>query len=157
MPPKLLTDLEALDLEHVAYDLNAIRETVPQRFEMEQLTAIHHLDRENKIAVGSRQIGHDEWWARGHIPGRPIFPGVLTIEAAAQLATWLHQAVSDDRKFFGLGGVTDVRFRGAVGPGDRLILISKVREIRSRKGLFDCQGALNGKLVFEALIIGMPV
>ena len=86
MPPKLLANLDAIDPDHVAYDLDAIRETIPQRFEMEQLTAIHHFDRENQVVVGSRQIGENEWWARGHIPGRPIFPGVLTIEAAAQLA-----------------------------------------------------------------------
>ena len=157
MPPKLLADLDAIDLDHIAFDLDAIRETVPQRFEMEQLTAIHHFDRENRVVVGSRQIGHDEWWARGHIPGRPIFPGVLTIEAAAQLATWLHQAVSGERKFFGFGGVDEVRFRHAIVPGDRVILIAKIREIRSRKGLFDCQAVVNGKLVFQALITGMAV
>ncbi len=157
MPPKLFANLDELDLDRVAYDLDAIRETVPQRFEMEQLTAIHHFDRERQLAVASRDIGANEWWVRGHIPGRPIFPGVLTIEAAAQLATWLYQAVSGESRFFGFGGVDQVRFRGAIVPGDRLILISKVREIRSRKGLFDCQGVVNGRLVFEALITGMPV
>ena len=157
MPPKLLADLDHLDLDHIAYDLDAIRETVPQRFEMEQLTAIHHFDRKNQVVVGSRMIGEDEWWARGHIPGRPIFPGVLTIEASAQLATWLHQAVSGESKFFGFGGVDQVRFRAAISPGDRVILISKIRAIKSRKGLFDCQAVVNGKLVFEALITGMVV
>ncbi len=157
MPPKLLANLDALDLDHVAYDLDAIRETVPQRYEMEQLTAIHHFDRENQVVVGSRDVGLNEWWARGHIPGRPIFPGVLTIEAAAQLATWLHQAVSGERKFFGFGGVDQVRFRGAITPGDRVILLSKIREIKSRKGLFDCQAVVDGKLVFQALITGMAL
>lgn len=157
MPPKLLADLDELDLDHIAFDLDAVRETIPQRFEMEQLTAILHFDRENETAVGLREIGMEEWWARGHIPGRPIFPGVLTIEAAAQLATWLHQSVSGERKFFGLGGVDEVRFRGAISPGDRVILIAKTRELKSRKGLFDCQAVVDGKLVFQALITGIAL
>ena len=59
--------------------------------------------------------------------------------------------------FVGFGGVADVKFRGTVVPGDKLIILCKCLELRPRRAVFQTQGIVNNKLVFEAKIIGMPV
>lgn len=157
MPPELFLDVAGLDLHAVVADREAIRKAVPQRFEMEQVEVIHFLDRERKLAAGSLVIREDAWWAKGHIPGRPIFPGALIIEAAAQLSTWLFKELSSDERFFGFGAVDEVKFRNPVVPPSRLLLLSKLVQTRSRIAVFDTQGAVDGRLVFSGRISGMAV
>ena len=81
----LILDFSAYDLNHCLADLEEIRRWNPQRFEMEQLTAIVHEDVERNVCVGYRDYGENEFWIRGHMPGRPVLPGILMCEAAAQL------------------------------------------------------------------------
>ncbi len=158
MPPALIVDPASLDLSKVAFDRAALEEKVPQRFEMAFLDRVHLLDRDRGIAVGSRDVRADEFWTRGHIPGRPILPGVLSVEALAQLCTFYFKTVyPEDRRFFGFGGVDGVKFRGTIVPGDRLILMSRVTDIRPRRAVFEAQGVVGGRLVVEAVITGMPV
>jgi 3-hydroxyacyl-[acyl-carrier-protein] dehydratase len=84
-------------------------------------------------------------------------PGVLMLEAAAQLCTYYYKKITQDERFLGFGGIDKVKFRGKVVPGDKLILIAKNIELRSRRAIFDTQGVVDGKLVFEGVIIGMVV
>lgn len=85
MAQDILTDLSTLDLNKTTIDIEAIRAIIPHRYEMEQLDGIIKFDPENKIIVGYKDISHNEFWVRGHIPGRPLMPGVMMLEAAAQL------------------------------------------------------------------------
>ena len=104
-----------------------------------------------------KDVRDDEFWVRGHIPGRPLLPGVLMIEAAAQMSSLYYKYVQKDPRFLGFGAVDGVKFRGQVVPGDRLLLLGKAVEIRSRRAVFDTQGVVGDKLVFEARITGMPI
>lgn len=157
MPQEILIDLNTLDLNKPIVSMNDIRDAIPHRFEMEQLSGIVKFDPEQKIIVGYKDVSNTEFWVRGHIPGRPLMPGVLMLEAAAQLCTYYYKQTTKDDRFLGFGGIDKVKFRGKVVPGDKLILIAKNKELRSRRAIFDTQGVVNGNLVFEGVIIGMVV
>jgi 3-hydroxyacyl-[acyl-carrier-protein] dehydratase len=157
MAQNILIDLSTLDLNKQIVAIEGIREVIPHRFEMEQLTGILKFDIEQGIIIGYKDISDKEFWVRGHIPGRPLMPGVLMLEAAAQLCTYYYKQTMKDDRFLGFGGIDKVKFRGKVVPGDKLIIIAKNMELRSRRAIFDTQGIVDGKLVFEGVIIGMVV
>ncbi len=85
MPPAPLVDPAAIDTSRVLVDREGIRQFNPQRFEMEQLTAIVRLDVEHKLIIGYKDVAPDEFWVRGHMPDYALMPGVLICEAAARL------------------------------------------------------------------------
>ncbi len=104
-----------------------------------------------------KDIREDEFWVAGHIPGQPIFPGVLMIEAGAQLASFSCLQRMPGQAFMGFAGVECVKFRGQVFPGDRLYILLKEREFRRRRCVCDIQGLCRGTQVFEGVITGMPM
>lgn len=158
MPPPLLIDLDKIDLNQIIHDADAIEKLNPHRFEMRQLDGVVYLDIEEGMAVGFKDVAKDEFWVRGHIPGRPLMPGVLMIEAAAQLSSFCIAKMSPDKnRFIGFGGIEDVKFRTQVEPGSRLYLLAKFLDIRPRRVKMATQGIVKGQLAFQATIIGMPV
>jgi len=157
MPPEPLFDLSTVDTSHVEVDREGIGEVNPHRYEFQQLDGIFFLDREGWRIAGFRDVRDDEFWVRGHIPGRPIFPGVLMIEAAAQLISYCAGQRYPDRGFMGFGGVDKVKFRGQVIPGQRIILIARMEEFRSRRCSGAAQGFVDGQMVFEGVLSGLWV
>jgi len=159
MPPRPIVPLEDLDLENVLYDREAIREINPHRFEMEQIDAVCLMDPDAAMVAGYRDVRDDEFWVRGHIPGRPIFPGVLMIEASAQMCSVMYYTMLNPGAdhFFGFGGLDRVKFRGSAVPGDRLVFMARSLERRSRKWTFEAQAFIEGRMVFEAVVTGMVV
>jgi 3-hydroxyacyl-[acyl-carrier-protein] dehydratase len=158
MPPELHLDPSQLDLSRVVADQDAIRRINPQRFEMEQLTAIVLLDPERHLVAGYKDIQPDEFWVRGHMPDYPLLPGVLMCEAAAQLCSYYittQGLIQGD--FIGFGGLEKVRFRCPVRPGDRLILIGKGVRFHRRQTIFNVQGFVGDTMVFHADILGVPL
>ncbi len=158
MPPVALVDPASIDTERILVDRDGIRRANPQRFEMEQLTAIVMLDRENRLIVGFKDVGADEFWVRGHMPGYPLMPGVMICEAAAQLSSYFCYAIDlVPDGFLGFGGMEDVRFRGPVRLGDRLVMVSKAMRINRRQTIFETQGFVESNMVFQGRIIGVPL
>src|SRR5919204_7045283 len=141
MPPEFHLDPSGLDLDRVLADQEAIRQVNPQRFEMEQLTAIVYLDLQRQLIAGYKDVRADEFWVRGHMPGYPLLPGVLMCEAAAQLCGYLmvKQGLGKG-DFIGFGGMENVRFRSPVRPGDRLVLVGKAVRLHRRQTIFNVQG-----------------
>jgi 3-hydroxyacyl-[acyl-carrier-protein] dehydratase len=157
MPPALLFDLAEIDLNgEPAFDRNAICKINPQRFEMQQLDGILWYDRDKACVLGYKDVTEGEFWVRGHIPGRPLMPGVIQIEAAAQLLSFFVKQVCEEEGFIGFGGIEGAKFRLPVEPGCRLLLLGHITEARrGRRYVCDVQGVVSGTLVFEATISGM--
>ena len=159
MPPELILDPIKLDTSRVIAGREELRKTNPQRFEMEQIDGIVLLDLEKHLIAGFKDVGNDEFWVRGHMPGFPLLPGVLMCEAAAQMVSY-YIAIAGMVKpgeFIGFGGMENVRFRGMVKPGDRLILAGKGIKVHRRQTIFNVQGFVGSGLVFHADIIGMNI
>ena len=158
MPPEAIFDVTKLDFTQVVADLEQIRRVNPQRYEMEQLTAIVHVDPEQHLIAGYKDVRPDEFWVRGHMPDYPLMPGVLMCEAAAQLCSYY--IVTNGLQagdFIGFGGMEDVRFRGPVRPGDRLVLVSKATRVHRRQTIFETQGFVGTNMVYHGRIIGVPL
>jgi len=157
MPPAPFVDLRELDLDTLEFGPDRIREFNPHRHEMELLTGVIAYMPDDGLIVGEVAPNPTAFWVRGHIPGRPLFPGVLMVEAGAQLSSCFWRAkFPDSDKFFGFGGIDNTRFRGVVTPEDRLIMVGKALEVRARRALFDVQGFVDYKMVFETRIMGIP-
>ncbi len=158
MKPALHLDPAQLDLSKIVADIEKIRGINPQRYEMEQLTAIVLFEPEQKLIAGYKDVRRDEFWVRGHMPGYPLLPGVLMCEAAAQLAAFYSTMVgSNEKDFIGFGGMENVRFRGVVRPGDRLVLIAKSLKQHRRQTIFNVQAFVGNSMVFHGDVIGMPM
>lgn len=157
MPADFLIDLDSIDLDQVAFDQEAILEVNPQSFEMQQLDAIvwHSLD--EMKCLGYKDVTDNEFWVRGHIPGRPIMPGVIMVEAAAQLCSFFMKKIYGLQGFIGFSGIETTKFRGTVPPGSRLYLLGHIDKVRSRQFSASVQGVVDGKIVFDTVISGMRV
>lgn len=157
MVPSLIFDIASLDLNHVAYDLAAVEKVNPHRGDMRMLDGIIYLREDATAGLAYKDVRADEFWVPGHIPGRPIFPGVLMIEAAAQLASFCTLVRLKDQGFMGFVGCDDVKFRGQVLPGDRMLILGLETEFRPRRITCKAQILVRGSLVFEGTIVGMPM
>lgn len=159
MAPSLLFDLSEIDLNRPpAFDQEAICRTNPQRFEMQQLDGIVWYDQEKGCILGYKDVTDHEFWVRGHIPGRPLMPGVIQIEAAAQLLSFFVKHIYQEPGFVGFGGIERAKFRAAIEPGCRLYLLGHITEARrGRRYVCDVQGVVDQTLAFEATIMGMRV
>lgn len=156
---ELLVDLSKIDLDNTIADAEEIAKYNPQRHEMAQLTAIVYQNLEDHTCVGYKDIGDEEFWVRGHMPGLPIMPGVIMLEAVAQCCSYFCQR-NDllGAEILGFGGLEEVRFRDVVMPGSRLYLICKM--IRVRRGrLVVCrfQGVVGEAICLEGVLKGIPI
>lgn len=154
---ELIIDFSEYDLDHVVADIEEIRRHNPQRFEMEQLTAICFEDAARNICVGYKDIGPDEFWARGHMPGMPLMPGVIMCEAAAQLSSYYSHRFKLMEGLIGFGGLEDVRFRGMVRPGDRFVVVCRLLKLRRSILTCEFQAFVNQSMVCEGIIKGIAL
>ena len=156
---KFIIDPALLDLDKPIADIEGIRSMNPQRFEMEQLTAILYEDLESNCCAALKEITDEEFWVRGHMPGMPLMPGVVMLEAVAQLSSYFTQKHDLlGAEMVGFGGLDDVRFRGVVTPGDRLVLMVKmIKNRRGRMIVAAFQGVVGENIVLEGTLRGIPI
>jgi len=154
--PKIL-DFSAYDTNRVVADIEEIRRYNPQRFEMEQLTAICYEDAQNNICVGYKDLGPDEFWARGHMPGMPLMPGVIMCEAAAQVASYYSRKYKLMDGLIGFGGLERVSFRGVVRPGERFVIVCRLLKVRRTIMTCEFECFVNENLVCDGVLKGISL
>lgn len=154
-----LLDLSKMDLTHSLASQEDIRKENPHRFEMEMLNGIFHEDFENMICAGYHDVPANPYWGRGHMPGYPIMPGVLICECVAQLASFYARKMNYlDHGIMALGGLDEVKFRGQVRPGDRVISIIKlVKGKPNMMMILQFEVIVNGEVIAEGLLKGVAI
>jgi 3-hydroxyacyl-[acyl-carrier-protein] dehydratase len=103
--------------------------------------------------VARKRVRKDEWYLRGHFPGRPIMPGVLMVEALAQAGAVAVLAEEQNRGKLALfAGIEDIRFKRLVGPGDELELTCEVERVRGPIGRGKVRATVNGELAVRGTL-----
>lgn len=117
------------------------------------------VDRVTELEPGKRIRGYknvtiNEPFFQGHFPGDPIMPGVLQLEALAQMGVLLLDTIPGAQgKLAVFAGMNDVRFRRMVIPGDQFVMECQMLKLRLPIGKMSCKAYVDGELAVEAEII----
>jgi 3-hydroxyacyl-[acyl-carrier-protein] dehydratase len=156
-------ELSQYDYQKPMLGVEEINQVLPHRHEMFLLSGLVHLDRQKHTIVGFKDLRHDEFWVRGHFPRFAVMPGVLMVEASAQLTAlyMTYTGILSPDRLVGLGGIEETRFREPVRPGERLVLLGQGLRVSSRITRFSITGHVQraGKyeVAFETIILGVPL
>ncbi len=131
-------------------DIQAIQEILPHRYPFLLVDRIEHLEAER--VVGLKNVTMNEPFFVGHFPNFPVMPGVLIVEAMAQVAgvLVLNGIPDRDRKVVLLAGVDQARFRKPVRPGDQLRMEMKVLKRKATMAKMAGVATVDGAVVAEA-------
>ena len=139
-------------------DVNEIQRIIPHRYPFLLVDSILELDPARKI-VGIKNVSINEPFFQGHFPGAPVMPGVLIVEAMAQVAAVmvLKEIADREHKLVYFSGIDRARFRQPVVPGDQIRIVVEVIKMRPRHGKLKAEAYVKERLVAEAEIFSTIV
>ncbi|WP_346946750.1 3-hydroxyacyl-ACP dehydratase FabZ [Clostridium sp.] len=133
----------------IKLNIKEIQDIIPHRYPFLFVDGIESLDPMKK-AVGYKNVTMNEYFFQGHFPQEPVLPGVIIIEALAQVGAI---ALLYDEAFRGkiayFGGIKNARFRRKVVPGDRLKLEVEIIKIKGPMGIGKAVATVDGNIACE--------
>ncbi len=137
------------------FDVVEIQNMIPHRYPFLFVDRILEYE-EGKTIVGLKNVSIDEPFFQGHFPGRPIMPGVLMVEAMAQVGGVLVKlSTGTDDKLVYFMSIEKAKFRKPVVPGDQLRFEIEAVQIRGKAWKFKGRTLVEGKVVCEAEFMAM--
>ncbi len=137
----------------MVYGITDIMKLLPHRYPMLMVDRIVELEPEKRI-VGLKNVTINEEFFQGHFPGVPVMPGVLIVEAMAQVAgVLIYRDLPDrEKRLIYFTGIENARFRRPVVPGDRLRIEMEFLNRRNNFGKMVGRATVDGKLVADAIV-----
>jgi UDP-3-O-[3-hydroxymyristoyl] N-acetylglucosamine deacetylase/3-hydroxyacyl-[acyl-carrier-protein] dehydratase len=137
-------------------DINEVQRTLPHRYPFLMVDRIIELE-EDRRAVGVKAVTINEPYFQGHFPGHPVMPGVLQVEAMAQVASIIMMRKPENIGKIGYFMSADsVKFRKPVFPGDTLFIHCEMISAKKRLGKATAKCLVNDEVVSEAeLLFGL--
>ena len=134
-------------------DADQIEQIIPHRYPMLLVDRMLEIE-EGQRGVGIKNVTANEWFFEGHFPGNKVMPGVLIVEAMAQVAAVTLLKGSDSAgKTPMFAGIEDMRFRKPVVPGDQLRMEFTLEKLRGPVGKGHVRATVDGKVAAEGSIM----
>lgn len=131
-------------------NIKEIQEIIPHRHPFLLIDQIEHYE-PGEFAVGYKCVTYREDFFKGHFPEKPVMPGVLIIEALAQVGAVAILSIPENQgKIAFFGGISKCRFKGMVVPGDKLKLETKIIKRKGPLGVGEAVASVDGKVVASA-------